>query len=136
MKKFKFFVDGIKFQTEKQFLTGLEIKMMANVPEDLDLYLVVHGYQDELISNDKTVNLSRPGVEKFETRKKHEGLLLIINTRPVAFDGKKISYEEVVSLAGYDLVSRIGDIPSPTKTAQSRILRVVSRRVKMSLLNI
>ena len=102
MKKFKFFVDGIKFQTEKQFLTGLEIKMMANVPEDLDLYLVVHGYQDELISNDKTVNLSRPGVEKFETRKKHEGLLLIINTRPVAFDGKKISYEEVVSLAGYD----------------------------------
>lgn len=40
MKKFKFFVDGIKFQTEKQFLTGLEIKMMANVPEDLDLYRV------------------------------------------------------------------------------------------------
>ena len=27
---------------------------------------------------------------------------MIINTRPVAFDGKKISYEEVVSLAGYD----------------------------------
>ena len=101
--KFKFFVDGTKFQTEKQFLTGMEIKSMANVPDEMDLYFVVPGYQDELIEDEKTVNLARPGVEKFETRKKHEGLVLIINTRQVPFDGKKVSYEEIVALAGYDI---------------------------------
>lgn len=99
---YKFFVDGTRYQTERQFLTGLEIKEMANVPEEMELFLVVSGYQDELIANDKTVNLSRPGVEKFETRKKHEGLVLIINTRQVPYYGKKVSYEEIVKLAGYD----------------------------------
>lgn len=102
-KKFKFFVDGTKYETENQFITGLEIKKMANVPEGLDLYLDVPGYQDELIDDEKTVNLSRPGVEKFITRKKHEGLVLIINSRPVPFEGKEVSYEEVVKLAGYDI---------------------------------
>ena len=48
-KEFKFFVDGTKFQTENQFITGLEIKSMANVPDDMNLYLVVPGYQDELM---------------------------------------------------------------------------------------
>lgn len=100
---FKFFVDDTRYQTERQFLTGLDIKKMANVPEEMELYLVVPGYQDELVANDKAVNLSRPGVEKFETRKKHEGLVLIINTRPVPYDGKKATYDEIVALAGYNL---------------------------------
>ncbi len=102
-KTFKFSVDGTKYETEQQFITGLEIKKTANVPNGLELYLDVPGYQDELINDEQTVNLSRPGVEKFMTRKKHEGLVLIVNSRPVPFEGKSVNYEEMVALAGYEI---------------------------------
>ncbi len=102
-KTFKFSVDGTKYETEQQFITGLEIKKTANVPNGLELYLDVPGYQDELINDEQTVNLSRPGVEKFMTRKKHEGLVLIVNSRPVPFEGKSVNYEEMVAFAGYEI---------------------------------
>lgn len=99
---FSFSVDGTQCCTEHQFLTGLDIKHLAHVPDEFDLYLVVPGYRDELIEDGKVVNFARPGVERFEARKKREGQLLIINTRPVPYDGHEISYEDVVKLAGYD----------------------------------
>ena len=101
-KQFEFSVDGTRCRTEHQFLTGAQIKRMAGVPADFELYLVVPGYQDELIGEDKIVNFARPGVERFETRK-HHGLILIINTRPVPYEGNVVSYEQVVALAGYDI---------------------------------
>ena len=84
-------------------MTGREIKNLARVPVEFELYLVVPGYQDELIGDETTVNFARPGVERFETRKPHHGLVLIINSRPVPYEGKEISYEQVVALAGYDI---------------------------------
>lgn len=102
-KTFDFSVDGTRYHSDRQFLTGLEIKHLAHVPDEFELYLVVPGYQDELIGEDKIVNFARPGVERFETRKKHHGLILIINTRPVPYEGNVVSYEQVVALAGYDI---------------------------------
>lgn len=99
---FLFSVDDTPCRTECQFLTGLEIKHLAHVPDEFDLYLVVPEYRDELIEDDKVVNFARPGVERFEARKRREGQILIINTRPVPYDGHEISYEDVVKLAGYD----------------------------------
>lgn len=101
-KAFLFSVDGTPCRTECQFLTGQEIKHLAHVPDEFELYLVVPEYRDELIEDDKVVNFARPGVERFEARKRHEGQMLIINTRPVPYEGHEISYEDVVKLAGYD----------------------------------
>lgn len=102
-KFFEFSVDSTMCRSEKQFLTGLEIKNLAHIPNEYALYLVVPGYQDELIDDEKIVNFARPGVERFEARKKHEGQVLIINTRPIPYEGFIISYEQVISLAGYDI---------------------------------
>lgn len=102
-KTFGFSVDGTMYQTNLQFMTGREIKHLAHVPDEFDLYLIVPGYQDEMIGNDATVNFARPGVERFESRKPHQGQILIVNTRQVAYEESMISYEQVVSLAGYDL---------------------------------
>ena len=101
-KEFRFSVDHKDLQTKSQFLVGRQIKEMAGVPADFELYLVVPGYEDELIDDDKTVNFARPGIERFVSRKPHTGILLIVNASPKPFNKHEISYEEVVILAGFN----------------------------------
>lgn len=107
-KHFEFSVDGTKCHTEFQFLTGAQIKRMAGVPVEFELYLVVPGYQDELIDNDNTVNLARPGIERFESRRPGHQIIILVNTSPKPFDKPMITYDEVVVLAG-------GDVNNPNK---------------------
>ena len=53
------------FETDQQFLLGEDIKRLAHVPSEFDLYLVIPGFQDELIENGTRVNMARPGIERF-----------------------------------------------------------------------
>ena len=101
-KTFDFSVDGTRCHTEHQFLTGTQIKSMAGVPADFELYLVVPGYQDELIDDDKIVNLARPGIERFESRKPGNQVIIFINTSPKPYDRPVITYNDVVILFGGD----------------------------------
>lgn len=101
-KNFRFSVDNKELQTEHQFLVGREIKQMAGVPADFELFLVVPGYEDELIDDENTVNFARPGVERFVSRRPHAGVVLIVNAMPKPFDKPVITYEEVVVLAGFN----------------------------------
>lgn len=99
--KLKLSVDNRPFETEKQFLTGLQIKERAGIPADNDLFLVVPGFKDELIDNDKIVNFARPGVERFVSRIKGGGITLIVNASPVSHSNPatSISYDQVVVYA-------------------------------------
>jgi hypothetical protein len=94
----RFTVDEHMFVAPGQFLTGKQIKEMAKIPADVDLFLVVRGYEDELIDDAKVVNMARPGVERFVARRRHEQEI-IINGRLVKFPSHTISYEEVVRIA-------------------------------------
>ena len=100
-KHYDFFVDGTKYRTEHMILTGAQIKQIACVPAEFTLILVYPGHQEELIADDKTINLSRPGVEKFVTRRKVEEIVILVNTSPKPYAKPVISYDEVVALAGY-----------------------------------
>ena len=98
---YDFFVDATKYRSDHMLLTGAQIKQIAHVPAEFALILVHPGHREELIADDKTINLSRPGVEKFVTRKKVEEILILVNTSPKPYARPVISYEEVVALAGY-----------------------------------
>lgn len=100
-KKLKLSVDNHPFEIEEQFLTGLQIKERAGVPVENDLFLVVPGYQDELIENEQTVNFARPGVERFVSRKKGTGITLIVNGAPVSHTAPatRVTYEQIVKYA-------------------------------------
>ena len=100
-KHYDFFVDGTKYRTEHMLLTGAQIKQIAHVPAEFALILVHPGHQEELIADDKPINLSRPGVEKFVTRKKAEEIVILVNTSPKPYTRPVISYDEVVALAGF-----------------------------------
>jgi hypothetical protein len=99
--KLKFSVDNHEFETESQFLSGRQIKDMANVPLEYDLFLVVPEFDDELINNDGRVNFARPGVERFITRPHGSGITIIVNGVPCSHTGvaTSISYEQVVGYA-------------------------------------
>ncbi len=60
-KKYQFFVDANKYETDRVSMTGLEIKTQANVPANYQLFLEEHGNDpDRAISDGEGLNLENP----------------------------------------------------------------------------
>lgn len=76
----KFIIEGKEYETFDQYKTGTELKQLAGIPLDTELFLSISKpYKDELIENDKQVNLARPETEYFFVKKKLE---FFINNKP------------------------------------------------------
>ena len=59
--KYIFFIDGKEIVTEHSSLTGQEIKAMARIPGEYQLFLEKEGDEpDQAISDDDAVDLSKP----------------------------------------------------------------------------
>lgn len=71
MTPLKFVIEGVEYSTIEQYLTGAQLKALAGIPEETELYLsIANPYQDELIENEKIVNMARPDTEYFFVKKK------------------------------------------------------------------
>jgi hypothetical protein len=58
---FHFFVDNIKYETNRSSLSGMEIKAIANVAANYQLFLEEHGdAADRQISDSEGVDLNNP----------------------------------------------------------------------------
>ena len=67
-KTYKFTVDDRNFESEQPVLTGAQIKARASVDPNFGLFLEgLRNRPDEQISDDRTVDLTKPGREKFYT---------------------------------------------------------------------
>lgn len=67
----KFVIEGKEYESFDQYKTGAELKHLAGIPLDTELFLAISKpYKDELIENDKSVNLARPETEYFFVKKK------------------------------------------------------------------
>jgi len=67
----KFVIEGKKYETFDQYKTGAELKQLADIPLETELFLSISKpYKDELIENDARVNLARPEMEYFFVKKK------------------------------------------------------------------
>ncbi|MNJ97108.1 hypothetical protein D3C87_148490 [compost metagenome] len=76
----KFEIEGKEYETTDQFKNGAELKTIAGIPLETDLFLSIDKpYRDELIENDKEVNLARPEMEYFFVKRK---LHFTINKTP------------------------------------------------------
>lgn len=65
-----FMVEGRVFKSSKQYITGAEIKELAGIPMETELYLHIRApYNDEPIGNEQEVDLALPGIEGFFTKK-------------------------------------------------------------------
>ncbi len=76
----KFVIEGKEYETFDQYKTGADLKQLAGIPLDTELFLSISKpYQDELIENEKQVNLARPETEYFFVKRK---LQFFINEKP------------------------------------------------------
>ena len=70
-KPLKFIIEGKEYETSDQYKTGADLKHLAGIPLDIELFLSISKpYEDELIENEKSVNLARPETEYFFVKKK------------------------------------------------------------------
>ena len=121
-KKFIFLVANKPYFTEHQFLTGAQIKAMAAIPAEYQLYMTAPHMRDELIEDDRVINLALPGVEKFETRKPNDGVAIIVNGSLIQYNNPTISYEKLGEIVygggitdkqGYTVVYKDGPDQNP-----------------------
>jgi hypothetical protein len=89
-------VEGKEFEWPNQFISGAEVKKIGGLPKESKLYLVVADpWDDELIEDDTKVNLARPEIEQFLTKKK---LSFTINKKKYDWDGQFICGKELREL--------------------------------------
>lgn len=107
-----FMVEGKEFECSDQFITGAEIKKIANLPENSQLYLVVADpWDDELISDVTQVNLARPEIEQFVIKKK---LSFTINKKEYEWESQFITgkqLKEVGEINPEEELFLLGDSP-------------------------
>lgn len=93
-------INGKKHEWHQQYITGAEIKKLGNISEEDDVFLAIKKpWEDEIIPNEKQVNLARPEIEHFYSKGKDFKVALIVNGRPKQWAEKNISFEQVVILA-------------------------------------
>lgn len=93
-------VNKIPYASDKQYITGKQLKKLCGIDEDDEVYLDNSGkYDDELIANDTRVNLARSGVEHFYSKETSKEVMLIVNGSAKKYDKRQISFKDVIVFA-------------------------------------
>ena len=92
-------INGGKYKWYEQYVTGKQLKELAGIPLDDDLYLSIKKpWEDELICNETNVDLARPGIEHFFSKEIDKDIIIIVNSRDKPWSKKTISFDEVINL--------------------------------------
>lgn len=91
-------INGKNYEWTRQYILGAEVRKLDNISEDDEIFLSIKKpWEDELIQNDTKIDLARPDIEHFYSKKK--SFILIINGREKNWSEKNITYEQVAKLA-------------------------------------
>ncbi len=93
-------INGKRYEWNQQYITGAEIRRLGHISSDEDIFLAIKKpWEDELITDDKQVNLARPEIEHFFSKDKYHKIMLIVNGRPKNWEERVITFEQIVVLA-------------------------------------
>jgi len=68
-EKFLVFVDNDKYEWEKSTITGAELRMLAAIPQNAQIYIKVPGKPDDPVNGDTTIDLAKHhGPARFSTQ--------------------------------------------------------------------
>jgi hypothetical protein len=94
----KLIIEGEEFETLDQYKTGAELKQIGGIPLNVELYLKIQKpFEDELIENNKSVNLARPEIENFFVKESYK---FTFNGEKMTSYKKIVSGKEIFSIAG------------------------------------
>ncbi len=99
-KKLHFTINGQPFTWYKQYIRGIQIRELGNIPSEENIFLdIKEGWQDDHILDDEIVDLARPGREHFFSKPRPTEVTIIVNAREKVWKEFNISFEQVVVLA-------------------------------------
>lgn len=91
-------INGKQFEWYHPNITGSEIRILGNIPLEDEIFLEnPKPKEDELILDDKKVNLARPEIERFNSKTKE--VIIVVNGTQHKWTKEKISFKEVIILA-------------------------------------
>lgn len=140
-KKLQFFINDKPFTWYKQYIRGIQIRELGNIPAEDDIFLdIKEGWQDDQILDDEVVDLARPGKEKFFSKPRPTEVTIIVNARPHIWKERIISFEQLVVLAfasydnnpnkGYTVTYSRGWEPKPEGTmVKGSVVRVKNKMI-------
>ena len=119
-KKLELTINGKLYNWYKQYITGLEIKKLAGIEEPAELFLAITRlWEDEQVSDEKTIDLARPGIEHFYTKRHCEENLvtIFIDRKEIKTTRGKYTVSEIKKLGqvpiSYDLEEVINGVLTP-----------------------
>ena len=96
--EFQLSINGELYAWDHPNITGAEIRNLGNIPSEDDIFLVYPTPKaDELIPDDKKVNLARPGIEQFYSKAKI--VTILVNGTQHKWENEKIRFKEIIVLA-------------------------------------
>lgn len=97
LEKLRLEIEGRKYQWDEQFITGKQLKNLADLSLQEDLYLSLPDpWDDELIGNDATVDLAREGIEYFYMKK---SLHFTVDGKQFSWDKQFITGKQIRKVA-------------------------------------
>lgn len=93
------------YDWHQQYITGAEVRELGNIPNEDEIFLAIkRPWEDELVKDDNKVDLARPGLEHFFSKKHNEEKLVSIHVNNIE---RKISRgKHAVSE-----IKNVGDVP-------------------------
>lgn len=67
--KFFIFVDGEKYEWDKSTISGAQLRVLAAIPDGVQIFLEIPGQPDQEVNNDTVVDLEKHhGPARFSTQ--------------------------------------------------------------------
>jgi hypothetical protein len=99
-RSFRFTVDGERFDWPVRLISGGTVRKLGQIPDDRELLLDCEDKRDTVIGRHELVDLGRPGVETFKSRKRTWELN--VQGVPVISDAPSIVVRNALADAGFD----------------------------------
>jgi hypothetical protein len=102
MENLNLLINDMRFDWHEPYISGANVKRLGEIPDaDLVFLAIKKPWEDELIENETLVDLTRPGIEHFYSKKHDEHLpyKIMVNGREKQWGSRIISYEQVAELA-------------------------------------
>lgn len=99
-RSFRFTVDGERFDWPVRVISGGTVRKLGHIPDDRELLLDCEDERDKIIARHELVDLDRPGVETFKSRKRQWELN--VQGVPVISDAPSIVVRNALVDAGFD----------------------------------
>lgn len=134
-------IDGNNYEWHRSEIKGAEIRQLGNIHVDFEIFLKMHGHQDDRLIGDKdSVDLILPGIEKFYSKEPVHNFRIIVNGREKSWGNKTISYDEVVKLAfdnyveSPDIVYTVDYVDGPHQNPTGSMVKGSSVYVKNKMI--